>query len=354
MRNQSIGRWTGLVLFACGWLAGAGAASAQDVPGFINYQGILADGQSVALAGKNLTVNFRIYDAQRGGTVIWGSQQMVTTDSNGVFNVSLGDEGDGVPGVTNLVNTIQGVFAGTNAANRWLEVEALYNNSSVMSPRQPFVTVPYAFQAGNALGCIQNFNVGEMLTVVSNAVFTRQVSTTSSNQDSLVFNNSVANAGPLTVDQKMEVAGALTVNGTLAVQGNAVFSNDVAFTEAVEFDGPVLFNNGVSFRGNTDTFGNYTLLASHTGAHTDTGTIQTNGFLIVKVTTTDNDNSNNNITFTLGGMTQLLYEVNWDTAGSDYIHFQGMTLFPVKAGTTWSIYAAGGDIGYNLYYWPIP
>ena len=90
MNNKPQRTWAGLLL-ACCWLAGVGLARADGVPPFLNYQGVLANGDGQPLTNKNLTVNFRIYDAVRGGNMIWGTRMLVTTDSNGVFNCSLGD-----------------------------------------------------------------------------------------------------------------------------------------------------------------------------------------------------------------------------------------------------------------------
>lgn len=331
----------------------AAAAGAIGVPAFMNYQGVLANPQGTAFTNQTVSVNFRIYDAVRGGTMIWGTRQMVTTDSNGVFNVELGDAGEHVPGATNQVASILEVFTGTNAANRWLEIEVEYNKSSAMSPRQPFLTVPYAYQAGSAAGSAGDFSAGDVLTVASNAVFQRAVTIQDAGENALAFHDTVSNRGSLTVSQKVSVASHLSVKGALTVHGNAVFSNSVDFTENVEFDGPVVFSNGVSFRGNTTLFGAGRVLAAHASgsSFSTNGVIPTNGFLSVNMLVTDNDNGT--LTFSLGS-TQWLFRSHWDTGLTDDMDLKTLTLFPVKGGTTWSLNAAGDKIGFNLYYWPIP
>jgi hypothetical protein len=352
MNNKSKLKWAVWLPIVCGYLAGGALVQAAGVPPFINYQGVLANAQGHPFTNQNVTVNFRIYDAPKGGTMIWGTRQLVTTDSNGVFNASLGDEGESVPGASNQVSSILYVFSGTNADSRWLEIEVEYNRSYAMSPRQRFLTSPYAYQAGNAAGSRGDFVVGDVLTVKSNAVFQQGVHISDAGQEALVFNNSMTDSSSLTVSQKLAVAGAMTVNGNLNVQGNVIFSNDVAFTESVEFDGPALFNKGVSFRGNTTAFGSFRLLASHSGEHSDSGTVPTNGFLGIRIVISDNDD-HNFATLTLDNQ-QYEFHGQWNTGGSDYLHFKGWTLFPARAGASWNMYAEGSKISYDVYFFSIP
>lgn len=354
-KNTSMLEWAMLLAIAVWWLASPCGAQTKGVPPFMNYQGVLTKADGLPLTNQNVTVSFRIYDAVKGGTMIWGTRQLVTTDSNGLFNASLGDEGEDVTDATNQVSTVADVFVGATADSRWLELEVEYNKSYAMSPRQRFLTSGYAYQAGNATGSRGDFRVGEMLTVQSNAVFQGPVSITDSGQEALVFSGSVADNNSLTVSQKMVVAsGSMSVTGPLNVRGNAVFSNDTVLTQSVEFDGPAAFNNGVGFRGNTALFGAYQLLVSKTGSVSSSGTILTNGFLAVRFITTDTDENNNKLYFTLDGVTQFLYQAHWDTDGGDWLHFKTMTLYPVKAGTTWTLNSEHSTINYDLYYWPIP
>ncbi|HBA86045.1 MAG TPA: hypothetical protein DCZ95_18320 [Verrucomicrobia bacterium] len=336
-------------------LAGAVGARAQGVPLVMNYQGVLTDGHGQPMAGDNLTVNFRVFGAEKGGTMIWGTRQLVTTDSNGVFNVLLGQGGQNVPGASNQVNSLLEVFSGVNADKRWLEVEVEHNLTSAMSPRQRFATVPYSYQAGNASGCAGDFTVGSVLTVQSNAYLQQGLNITDSGQESLVFNNTVYDSAGLTVSQKVVVATPMIVDGAFAVHGNAVFSNDTTFTQSVEFDGPAYFSHGVSLRGNTSAFGSFSQLASKGpdgSTHTDSGTVAANGFLIVRMITNDHD-SGNTLTFTLNGQ-QLEFRADWSTDGSDALHYQDSTTFPVKAGSSWTISCGGGNIGYAVLYRSIP
>ena len=287
--------------------------------------------------------------------MVWGTRQLVTTDSNGLFNASLGDEGENVTGATNQVSTIADAFVGSDTDSRWLELEVEYKNSFAMSPRQRFLTSGYAYQSGNASGSRGDFQVGELLTVQSNAAFQGPVVITDSGQEAFVFSGTMADNNSLTVSQNMVVAsGSVSVAGTLNVHGNAAFSNSVALTQSVEFDGPVAFSNGVGFRGNTTMFGAFHHLASCDGSGSTNGIVPTNGFLGVRFYTSDTDENNNKVTFTLDGVTQFLYQAHWDTDGGDWLHFKTMTLYPVKAGTSWTLSSAHSTVGFDLYYWSIP
>lgn len=360
MNEKSRAGWNVMLVSGLLYLAGAVGSQAQGVPLEINYQGVLTAANGQPVAGDNLTVNFRIFDAEWGGTMIWGERQLVTTDSNGVFDVLIGDAGEDVPGATNQVDSLPEVFSGVSADKRWLEVEVVYNLTAAMSPRQRFATVPYAYQAGNVAGSRGDFTVGSVLSVTSNAYLQGSLNLTDSGQEVLVFNDSVYNSAGLTVSQKMVVAiGVYTtkVDGAFTVHGNAIFSNDTAFTQSVKFDGPAYFTNGVSLRGNTAAFGSFRQLAAkgpNCSECTDTGTIQTNGFLIVRMITSNKD-SNNTLTFTLNPGSTFEFKANWDTDGYDTLNYQDMCMFPVQAGTTWIITTGNSDnIGYVILYRSIP
>ncbi len=355
MRTIPMRKWAAPMALAVVWLALPCGAQTKGVPPFINYQGVLSRGDGVPLTNQSVTVDFRIYDAEKGGTMLWGTRQLVSTDSNGLFNASLGDEGENVTGATNQVASIADVFVGEAGDSRWLELEVEYNHSYAMSPRQRFLTNPYAYQAGNATGSRGDFQVGEILEVKSNTVIHGAVVITDAGEDALDFHGPITVNNGLTVSQQLSVAsGAVSVSGPLNVHGPALFTNNVAFTEPVEFDGPAAFSNGVSFRGNTTTFGTCHSVTSRTGSGSSTGTVPTNGFLAVRFITTDTDENHNKVTFTLDGATQWLYRAHWDTDGGDWLHFKCMTLYPVKAGTAWSLNSDCDTSGYQLYYWTIP
>ena len=114
------------------------SARADNVPGLVNYQGVLTDASGGALAGSR-TVAFSLYDAPTGGAALWGPQTFT--------NVTL---------VQGRFNVILGPF---DASNRKLE-EAFHANTrflatsvdgcAELAPRQQVLSAPFALQAARA------------------------------------------------------------------------------------------------------------------------------------------------------------------------------------------------------------
>jgi hypothetical protein len=92
--------------------------------------------------------------AANASDLIWGQQQNVTLQSNGVFNVILGAAGGSpIPGTTPQVNNLAYAFNGSNC---FLGVTVAFSNAvaignpSEILPRQQLLSVPYAFSAATA------------------------------------------------------------------------------------------------------------------------------------------------------------------------------------------------------------
>lgn len=101
------------------------------VPAMMNYQGQLFLNGSPA-AGP-VSVTFRLYDAQTGGTLLWTETDNVTA-TNGLFSTTFGD-GTTLPYLP---------FSGQTL---WLETEV---SGTTLSPRTPFVSTPYAYRSQRA------------------------------------------------------------------------------------------------------------------------------------------------------------------------------------------------------------
>jgi hypothetical protein len=129
-------------------------AFAQSVPNQINYQGRLTDQTGAPLAAGAYGLQFRLWDsptATNGSDLIWGQQQNVTVQSNGVFHAILGSAaGFSIAGAVPAVNDLTFAFTATN---RYLGVTAITQNSTPISapgeilPRQQLLSAPYAMQA---------------------------------------------------------------------------------------------------------------------------------------------------------------------------------------------------------------
>lgn len=123
------------------------------VPGLISYQGFLADGNGDPVADGSYPMNFAIYDAGSGGTLVWAESQSSVAVSGGFFAVMLGSGS-----CTNGCPLGADTFAGPN---RYLQVSADTGSGMTTFPRQQFGSVPYALQAptGNGGGGVAYENV---------------------------------------------------------------------------------------------------------------------------------------------------------------------------------------------------
>src|ERR1051325_6541390 len=125
----------------------AGIAFTQTVPSLMNYQGRLANQLGAPLPTGNYAIQFRLWDSTTNGTgLIWGQQQNVSVQGNGIFNVILGAPGGTlIPGAT-----ITDLALAFGSSSRFLGMTLIASNGVLISgateilPRQQILTVPYA------------------------------------------------------------------------------------------------------------------------------------------------------------------------------------------------------------------
>ncbi len=112
------------------------SGEARSVPRLVEFQGVATDASGKARPG-NATVTFAVYARQEDGSSLWHETQRVEADKDGRYTAQLGStlEG-GVPA---------NVFESTQA--RWLGVQI---ENEPEGTRTLFVSVPYAFKAGDA------------------------------------------------------------------------------------------------------------------------------------------------------------------------------------------------------------
>lgn len=186
------------VAFAAGaFAADIGAV----VPGTINFQAQLAtvsDGVPTPLKGVQ-NVLFSIYDAEKGGTLVWSRLFPVTCTTNGMFNLVLDDGGSiaGSPAEEKLVDAFQGT-------ERWIELGV--EGVGTLAPRMRVPTAPYAFQAQYALWGADGFSVGATMSVADDAEFEGAVAVSGQ--------GSVSN---LTVTAGGGTLGSLKADGSVSV-----------------------------------------------------------------------------------------------------------------------------------------
>jgi hypothetical protein len=119
-------------------------AANEKPPAKMTFQGFLTatDGTPLGNTAPEVkVVQFKIYDASTGGTLLRTEEQTVTLDK-GHFSVLLG-EGT----ISGTVPTLTAIFQSASASDRYLE---LMVDGSAMTPRIQFVASPYALLAGSA------------------------------------------------------------------------------------------------------------------------------------------------------------------------------------------------------------
>lgn len=132
------------------------AAPAMAQPELVNYQGLVNDANGQPLASATYTMSFSIFSTVSGGAAAWGpflfdggsgdGHGPLVLVKDGRYNVILGP-------MDTAGRSIVTAFEGTG--DRYLEI-AVGNNT--ITPRQQFLSVPYAFRAINS----QTANLGEL------------------------------------------------------------------------------------------------------------------------------------------------------------------------------------------------
>jgi len=114
----------------------ASSSVRADIPKLINFQGIL-DSAGTPLANRTLNVEFKIYDADVGGNLLWSETTTVTTNASGIFSRILGSSNPIPDSAFANVPCWLGTKVGTNPE---------------ISPRQELVSVPYSYRVGSLEG----------------------------------------------------------------------------------------------------------------------------------------------------------------------------------------------------------
>jgi len=202
---------------------GTMAQATPKPPERMTYQGFLTGADGVALgntAPKAYDVLFRIFDAEQGGTLLWGEQQTVTVDK-GYFSVLLG-EGAAVGGVPNAGIVFSSLFTGATASDRFVgvTVKGIGTGGTDVDilPRVRFLSSPYAYLAASAIKLVQTTGA-DLLTSSGNTVTV---------SGSLVANGLTAG----TIDATNSVTAGI-LHGTTNIITPVLRAGDVTITNAL-------------------------------------------------------------------------------------------------------------------------
>jgi len=109
------------------------------VPRKTNYQGKLTNASGVAI-DEPRQITFKIYNVATGGTALWSETIPSVPITKGLFDVVLGNR-------TPIPTTVD--FSG----QYWIELTVAFvggGSEEILTPRQPFSSVPYAFSSHKA------------------------------------------------------------------------------------------------------------------------------------------------------------------------------------------------------------
>ncbi|MFZ4765805.1 MAG: tail fiber domain-containing protein [Roseimicrobium sp.] len=238
------------------------AADTPGVPAFIDYKGRVLDANGAPLATSaptNYEVQFRIYDAPTGGTVVWAEKQLVTV-YNGQFSVRLG-RGDAILAAGGaeegtVGHTSPGLPAAFAGQERHLGVTVVITGQTPaeISPRLAFLTSPFSFNAARAGTLSQAPGTKSDLTVGSIAYATQVLSTSAalSGENHTVLADSTTFTVTATLPQsgaQKEITIAKTDSSANPVvvappAGGTINGSNASLTLALKGDSVTLQNTG--------------------------------------------------------------------------------------------------------------
>ncbi len=253
----------------------------------LNFQGRLLSNTGSLVPDGTYNFEFILYNVPSGGSALWtdtrydqngataGLDYRVTV-KNGYFSVYLGDTSAGGTAFGSNINWDQELWLGMNIGGSTQTATPTWDGE--MSPRFKLTAVPYAFQAGNALGVTSN-STSTAATNTNGVTVSTGNSTTSGNTGALTISTGDAtsgNSGNITIDtgNGSGTDGTITIGGTnasglllgrsgvtAAIQGGvsvaeaAALNGDVtigdASTDLLTISATIQGSNALIFEGST-------------------------------------------------------------------------------------------------------
>lgn len=130
------------------------------VPQGVGYQGVATDANGIELVNQAISIRVSVLSGSANGTIEWEETHATSTDTFGLFTLTIGQG-------TNTTNGVQSTFAdiswGTNTHFLKIEMDVTGgSNYSFMGTNQ-MMSVPYALYAENA-----NINYDSISNLLSN------------------------------------------------------------------------------------------------------------------------------------------------------------------------------------------
>ena len=258
------------VLFACGaafvfslvaslfldvtHLSSPHASALTTVPTKMNFQGRLTDSSGVIVANGTYNMQFRLYSASSGGSLLWSEERLVNdtkgvTVTNGLFAIKLG-EGDVIGASTGSTPLNPANFA---SGSVYLEVtmatpaNATTNTASTsmvwespMSPRSLMASSAYAFNS-ETLDGLDSADFAQ-ITAANTFTNTNLFKTNSANAFEVQNNSSVSLLKADTSGMSVTINGSIDQTGTTLTQVGSLAANaNTAYIREFDISGNYMY-----------------------------------------------------------------------------------------------------------------
>ncbi len=175
----------------------------KGIPNEINYQGWIGDAIDTNEINDTLDMNFRLYDTETGGTLLWNETQSAVNVNKGIFNVLLGS-------VSSISSNI---FTG---APLWLETQV---ENDTLTPRKKLVSVGYAIKSEEAEHSVYSDTASYVVGGAGDNDWT-----ISGNNMYSAVSGSVG-IGVSSPTEKLDVNGAVNTSSFYKIEGNTVLAD---------------------------------------------------------------------------------------------------------------------------------
>ena len=199
-----------------------GAARAADAPQSVNYQGKLLNAAGANVSDGTYTIQFKIYGAATGSTLLWGASSSVVV-SSGLFNIIMG-QGFGTPIAGATYTAIADALSFTTTPYLGLTITVDSSgpvpNPQEISPRLLFLSSPYALVAHAAHladSATTATNALQLGGLSASAYFTPASSAATTLQGPVTLANTAIANGTFTANGATRLAGAVQLDGPLTI-----------------------------------------------------------------------------------------------------------------------------------------
>ena len=130
------------------------------VPQGVGYQGVATDVNGIELVNQSISIRASVLSGSANGTVEWEETHATSTDTFGLFTLTIGQ---GTSTTNGLQTSFADIFWGTNPHFLKIEMDETGGSTYSNMGTNQMMSVPYAVYAENA-----NVNYDSISTLLSN------------------------------------------------------------------------------------------------------------------------------------------------------------------------------------------